>query len=75
MGWREDVDAVTNGRPHGPLLNGISGGVFPCACGMKFTDGRVVYRHGDKDAQHSEIGGLRLWSDPTMAADTVTIVS
>lgn len=45
MGWREDVDAVTAGTPHGPLLNGISGGVFPCACGERFGSGWVVYRH------------------------------
>lgn len=46
MGWREDVDAVTAGTPHGPLLNGVSGGVFPCACGERFGSGWVVYRHG-----------------------------
>jgi hypothetical protein len=46
MGWREDVDAVTAGEPHGPLLNGVSGGVFPCSCGEQFSSGGLTYRHG-----------------------------
>jgi hypothetical protein len=51
MGWREDVEAVTAGTPHGPLLNGMSGGVFPCACGERYLGrGGVVYRHGYREA-------------------------
>jgi hypothetical protein len=74
MGWREDVDAVTNGTLHGPLLNGISGGVFPCACGERFESGWVIYRHGHKQAQQSLVDGLRLWTDPTIPPDTVRII-
>lgn len=74
MSWREDVDAVADGRPHGPLLNGISGGIFPCACGERFESGWVTYRHGRKAAPLSLVSGIRLWADPTMPSDTVRIV-